>query len=138
MRAIPGSGPPDVLLVGDENGALSPYDPVTGLEGAPVATFPSAVFSFAAADFNRDGIADYAAATQNHVRIHDGQTGLALWVSPYLVLDPDAGESLLAGDFDGDSVTDILVATTSGIVRFEAPLLVLFADGFESGDTSNW
>ncbi len=138
MRAIPGSGPPDVLLVGDENGALSPYDPVTGLEGAPVATFPSAVFSFAAADFNRDGIADYAAATQNHVRIHDGQTGLALWVSPYLMLDPEAGDSLLAGDFDGDSVAEILVATDNGIVKFEAPLLALFADGFESGDTSNW
>ncbi len=138
LKALPGTGPPEILLLANEDGAIVPYDPVTGLAGPPVATFPSAVYAFALADFNRDGISDFAAATEGHIRVHDGQTGLALWVSPYLVLDPDAGESLLAGDFDGDSVTDILVATTSGIVRFEAPLLVLFADGFESGDTSNW
>lgn len=138
LQALPGSGPPEILLLANDDGEIVPYDPVTGLAGAAVASFPSAVYAFALADFNRDGIVDFAAATEGHIRVHDGQTGLALWVSPYLVLDADAGESLLAGDFDGDSVADILVATMSGIVRFEAPLLALFADGFESGDTSHW
>ncbi len=45
---------------------------------------------------------------------------------------------LLAGDLDRDTVPEILVATLDGIVHFEAPLLLIFANGFESGDTSNW
>jgi hypothetical protein len=50
----------------------------------------------------------------------------------------DARPPLLAGDFDGNRVPEILIATQDGIAHFEAPLWVLFADGFGSGDTSNW
>jgi hypothetical protein len=32
----------------------------------------------------------------------------------------------------------VLVATEFGLAMFEAPLLTLFADGFESGDTTHW
>ncbi len=138
MQTLPGTGPPEVLLVASADGAIVPYDPVSGLEGSPIVTFPSTVFSFGLADFNRDGVSDFAAATEGHVRVHDGESGLPLWVSPYLVLDPDAGGSLLVGDFDGDSLAEILVATPSGIVKFEAPLVAVFVDGFESGDTSHW
>jgi hypothetical protein len=138
MVALPGSGPPETLLVAKQGGTIVAYDPMTGTEGAPVATFPSTVFSFGIADFNRDGVSDVAAVSGNHVRVHDGSNGLPLWVSPYLDIESYPSVALLVGDLDRDSVADILVATYFGIVKFEAPLLAIFADGFESGDTSNW
>lgn len=138
MTALPGTGPPEILLVAKEGGTIVPYDPITGTEGAAVATFPSTVYSFGLADFNRDGVADIAAVSGDHVRVHDGSSGLPLWVSPFLDIAAYPSVALLVGDLDHDSVAEILVATYFGIVKFEAPLLAIFADGFESGDTSNW
>ncbi len=138
MTALPGTGPPEMLLVAKEGGTVVAYDPMTGTEGAAVATFPSTVYSFGIVDFNRDGVSDVAAVSGNHVRVHDGSSGLPLWVSPYLDIETYPRVALLVGDLDRDSVAEILVTTVSGIVKFEAPLLAIFADGFESGDTSNW
>lgn len=138
MAALPGTGPPEVLLVAKEGGTIVAYDLITGTEGAAVATFPSTVYSFGIADFNRDGVYDVAALTENHVRVHDGSSGLPLWVSPHLEIAPYPSVALLVGDLDRDSVAEILVGTYYGIVKFEAPLFVIFTDGFESGDTSGW
>ncbi|MBP9145360.1 MAG: VCBS repeat-containing protein [Thermoanaerobaculia bacterium] len=138
---VPGSGPPALLLAGLANGDVVPADPISGLLGPPVAAFPAAAHAMGIADFDRDGVADLVATIGNHVQVLDGQTGLPVWVSPYLRLSEFFSVPrlpLLAGDLDRDTVPEILVATLDGIVHFEAPLLLIFANGFESGDTSNW
>lgn len=137
----PGPGSSSVLLAGLSNGAVVPVDPLTGLQGPSVTMLPYAAMAMGIADFNRDGVADLAAVTGLHVQVQDGKTGLPLWISPFLRLAENfilPRLPLLVGDLDGDSVPEILVATLDGIVHFEGPLLLVFADGFESGNTSNW
>ena len=141
MIVASGSGPPPTLLAGLASGEVAPLDPLTGLLGPPLVAFPFAPMSIGLADFNRDGVADLAAVVGTHVQVKDGQTGLPLWTSPYLRLAENLllpRLPLLVGDLDHNRVPEILVATLDGIVKFEAPLFSVFADGFESGDTSNW
>ncbi len=135
---LPGSGPPELMFLAKNDGSIVAFDPITGTEGPEIASFPSTVYSFAFADFNRDGTYDVAAVLENQVRIHDVSSGLPLWVSPFLEISTFPKVPLLVGDLDHDSVPEILVSTYYGIVKFEAPLFVIFTDGFESGDTSNW
>ncbi len=138
MLSLPGSGLPELMLIAKDDGTIVTFDPLTGSEGAQVASFPEPVKSFRLADMNRDGVLDLVAALEHHIWVLDGQNGLPLWVSPYLVLAYNATESLLVGDLDNNSVAEILVSTQYGLVKFGAPMDALFADGFESGDTSNW
>ncbi len=138
MNPAPAGSPPEQLLVGRSNGDIVPFDPTTGITGASVASFPGPVLAFGFADFNRDGTLDVAALLEDHFEVNDGETGLAFYVSPYLGGTANWADSFQVGDFDGNSVAEILVATGVGVALFEAPLFALFADSFESGDTSNW
>jgi hypothetical protein len=133
----PAGSPPEQLLVGRSNGDIVPFDPRPGLRPS-VASFPGPVLAFGFADFNRDGTLDVAALLEDHFEVNDGETGLAFYVSPYLGGTANWADSFQVGDFDGNSVAEILVATGVGVALFEAPLFALFADSFESGDTSNW
>ena len=45
---------------------------------------------------------------------------------------------LRLGDFDRNTVPEIIVNFDIGVAVFEGPLFPVFADGFESGDTSAW
>lgn len=138
LLVVPASSPPDLLLVGQGAGNIVAFDPVTGAAGSSIALFPEAVQAFGLADFNRDGTLDIAALLENHFEVQDGETGLTLYVSPYLGYYVGGTESFQVGDFDGNRVPEILAPTGSGLAFFDGPLLFLFADGFESGDTSNW
>lgn len=138
MNPAPATGNAQELLVGRSTGEIVPFDPTTGVAGPAIVTFPGPVEAFGFADFDRDGTADVAALLGDHFEVKDGETGSTLYVSPHLGSNGIPPESFRVGDFDGNRVADILVATGAGIARFEAPLYSLFADGFESGDTSNW
>jgi hypothetical protein len=138
MNPAPAGSPPQELLVGRSNGDIAPFDPVTGATGASIAQFSDPVLAFGFADFNRDGTLDIAALLEDHFVVHNGETGLTLYVSPYIGEVASWADSFQVGDFDGNGVPEIVIATRVGVALFEAPLIVLFADGFESGDTSNW
>ncbi len=138
LNVLPASVVPEPLLVGRSDGGLASFDPLTGGVGATIASFPQGIAAFGFADFNRDGTLDIAALLENHFEIQDGETGVTLFTSPYLGYLVGAAESFLVGDFDGNTVPEILVATGAGLALFEAPLFAIFTDGFESGDTSNW
>lgn len=131
-------GPGNQLLLGNTDGSIVPIDPLTGNTGPPLALFPERVEAFAVGDFNRDGVADIAAAGGGHLRVHDGAGGAIVWTSPFLGDWAGQEEALLVGDFDGDSIPELVVGTGVGATVFESPLFVLLSDGFESGDTSAW
>lgn len=133
----PTAGAPE-LLVGRSTGEIVPFDPTTGIAGPAIATFPGPVEAFGFADFDRDGAVDVAALLGDHFEVQDGETGLTLYAGPHLGSNGIPPESFLVGDFDGNSVPEILVATAGGVALFRAPLFLVFSDGFESGDTSNW
>lgn len=134
----PDLGPPQSLVLGREDGAVLLFEPLSGTEGAVLATFPETVEDFAFADFDRDGTLDVAALLPQRLEIQDGETGQTMWTSPYLGALNDIKGPLLVGDLDGDSVPELLIGTYYGFALFEGPLFSVFTDGFESGDTSNW
>ncbi len=138
MNAAPAGGPSGQLLVGRSNGEIVPFDPVTGATGTSLAHFSGPVRAFGFADFDRDGTLDIAALLADHFEVHDGDSGLTLYVSPYIGEVDSWADSFQVGDFDGNTVPEILIATRVGVALFEAPLIVIFADGFESGSTANW
>lgn len=136
---VPLAGPaPETLLVGQASGSIVPFDPLTGVAGAAIATFSEGVAAIGIADFDRDGTLDIAALLESHFEIRSGETGATLYTSPYLGDLNGTAEAFRVGDFDGNSVPEILVGTGAGLALFEAPLFSIFADGFESGSTSNW
>ena len=137
MNPAPAGSPPE-LLVGRSNGDIVPFDPVTGATGTSIAAFPEPVLAFGFADFDRDGTLDVAALLEDHFEVNDGKTGATLYVSPFLGGIANWADSFQVGDFDGDSVAEILIATGVGVALFEAPLFAVFIDGFESGGTGNW
>ncbi len=138
MTPAPSTGPPSQLLLGRSNGEIVSFNMKTGAVGAAIATFPGPVLAFGFADFDRDGTLDVAALLEDHFEVQDGESGLTLYIGPHLGSYGVQAESFLVGDFDGNTVPEILIGTESGVALFKAPLFVLFADGFESGDTSNW
>ncbi len=138
MSSGPDPVPPQSLVLGREDGTVLPFEPLSGTEGSAISVFPEAVEALAFTDFDRDGTLDLAALMPQRLEIRNGATGLTMWTSPYLGELNDPKGPLLVGDFDGDSVPELLVGTYYGFALFEGPLFALFADGFESGDTSNW
>ncbi len=138
LHVPPAIASPGLLLVGQEAGGIVQLDPLTGTVGLPIAVFPDGIAAFGLADFNRDGTLDIAALLEDHFEVQDGETGATLYVSPYLGYLVGAGESFLVGDFDGNRVPEILAPTGAGLALFAGPLYLVFADGFETGDTSNW
>ena len=61
-----------------------------------------------------------------------------IYASPYL--HPLAGysDNLRLADLDRNGVAEVLVGTYVGAAVIETPMIQVFADGFESGDTSAW
>ncbi len=138
LETLPANGPAPSVLLGHYDGTIATVDPFTGTGGSAITTLPDAVLAFGFADFDRDGTLDIAVRLEDRFAIVDGETGLTLYTSPYLGHSYDDAESFLVGDLDSDPALEVLVATEFGLAMFEAPLLTLFADGFESGDTTHW
>lgn len=138
MNPAPSTGNAQELLVGRSTGEIVPFDPTIGTAGPAIATFPGPVEAFGFADFDRDGTADLAALLGDHFEVKDGETGSTIYVSPHLGSNGIPPESFRVGDFDGNTVPEILVATAAGVALFRAPLFLVFSDSFESGDTSSW
>jgi len=132
--------PAEHLFLGLSNGDVAEIDLENGDVGAPIATFPGGVQAIELVDLTRDGVEDVVAAVEDgHLYLFDGALQIVTWESPYLgYLGSVRADKMLAGDFDGDTVPDLLIQTRTGIFAFEGPLLALFADGFESGGTTGW
>jgi hypothetical protein len=113
-----------VVLTGPTDGSAQTFTLAGGdslaAAGPRVAPFPgfTGAIRSAIADFNGDGIADFAfgtgAGTAAQVRVIDGATGGDL-VGPTLVLDGfGGGVYLAAGDVDRDGKAELAVSADAG------------------------
>lgn len=93
-------------------------------------------------DLNRDGVQDVIAGSfDTNVYAMDGKNGDVLWFYP-------TGNRVFSvypvGDLTGDGIPEVAVGTQDTVnnvvvhVLDGGAALVLFSDGFESGDTSAW
>ncbi|GMU63783.1 MAG: hypothetical protein AMXMBFR36_00570 [Acidobacteriota bacterium] len=128
---------PAVVFVGTFGGDVAALDLSSGQLASPIASFGGPIRGLRCADLDRDGLHDLAIGAEGRLFVHAGGDS-SVWESPFL--DPLAAEenSIYVADLGANSVPDLLVNSRVGFVVFEAPLFVLFSDGFESGDTAQW
>jgi outer membrane protein assembly factor BamB len=146
LEDVTGDGKPEVIASSWENavtvlngadGSLVWKTPVGTVNGGDVWT------ARAIGDLDGDGHEDVIAGSFDyHVYALDGIDGHVLWAY-------DTGNRVFSvapvGDLDGDGFPEVAAGTQdthSSVVVYvldgNAGLTVLFADGFESGDTSAW
>jgi outer membrane protein assembly factor BamB len=120
------------------SGALMEVDPTTGQSQPPMAVYPNGACALRIGDLDRDATPDFTLVSEGVLIVRGGAQQADLWS----IRLPDDGaafrDRLWVGDFDHDSVPEILSDTGAGFAIFEAPLFSVFTDGFESGDTSAW
>lgn len=126
------------LVIGSVGGEVQVLDPVSGGVSQPLADYGAPIESLRIADFDRDGAPDLALCVGGHLIVRGGAQASDLYVSPYLHSRAGYSDSLAIADLDGNTVPEILVGTYQGLAVFEVPMSLVFADGFESGDTSAW
>jgi hypothetical protein len=135
------SGPGFDLLVSGESGAIRTLDLASGQLSAPIASFPAPVNSIRVADVTRDGVADWVVLVDDHIVVRDGALEVEVWSGPDLGWDSgyhSFREALWIEELPGSAPPWIFASLREGIVAFEAPLIPIFLDGFESGDTDAW
>jgi hypothetical protein len=134
---IDGTAPAEIL-VGTISGSVARLDASTGALSPIIPAIGDRIESLRLADATRDGLPDFIYSDGNHVRVWGGAETTEIWRSPYLNVRAGMSDGLYVEDVDANSVLDILVDFGLGFAIFESPLFDLFADGFESGDTSAW
>ncbi len=113
-----------VVLTGPTDGSARIYqlsgDGTLAPTGAPQYPFPgfTGVIRSTVADFNADGVPDYAFATgagpAATVRIFDGATGADLVPSTTVLGGFTGGTFLAAGDIDRDGLAELAVSADAG------------------------
>jgi hypothetical protein len=132
-------GDPELeIVVGTEAGTVAELDPLTGMLSAAWTTFGDTVTALRLADMDRDGQLDVIVVVDGRIQVWSPATQTTLWTSPFLGAQAGADDTLWAGNLDLDAAPEIAINLGSGVALFEGPLGGVFADGFESGDTSAW
>ena len=127
------------IVTGTSGGDVAVLDPETGQLDPPLASFGTdPIAALRVVDVTRDGIADLVVVVGGHLIVRDGDQATIVWTSPHLGFDAGEQDRLWVADLDDDGVPELAVLTHLGFAIFEAPLLIVFGDGFESGDASNW
>ena len=126
------------LLIGSNGGEIGEIDVATGQLSPPLFDVNIPVEGLRFGDLTRDAVADFVLLAGGELRLLDGSTGLEVWRSPFVGESFGAEDRLALIDSDVDSLLEIVVDTSRGFAIFEAPEFDVFADGFESGDTSAW
>jgi hypothetical protein len=126
------------IVTGGTDGSISILDAATGQLGPELGSFPDQIFALRVADTTVDGVLDFNVVSGYALGVWGGAEGEVVWTGPYL--GPAAGynDTLWVDDYDLDTGPELAVNTGYGFAIFEAPLLRIFRDGFESGDTSAW
>ena len=120
------------------SGNVATLDPLSGQPGPSLASLGARIETLRVADTTRDGSPDLHAIVGRHLVVYDLAQGLVAWTSPFLGRRSGEYDTLWIGNFDADAAPELAVNIQSGFAIFESPLFALFADGFESGDTSAW
>ncbi|MBZ0111814.1 MAG: VCBS repeat-containing protein [Thermoanaerobaculia bacterium] len=132
LSDIDGMGTEEIL-VGTFDGFIKTIDSTTGNSSVVSGPFGGPIDAIDRATF---------AGLNRYVVVVDGVLGVysSLTAAPDSLLDlgPEAGayNTLFISNVSGDS--RILVNTMTGVAEIEVGSNILFADGFESGNTSAW
>lgn len=132
------SGSTGTVIIGTFDGDLAALDLTTGELQPPLASYDETIGSIRVGDLDRDGVPDLVVGVADHVTVRSGADGTPLWTSPFLYRGGADWDSIYVDDFDDNTVPEIMVGFEVGFAIFEAPLTVIFADGFESGGTGEW
>lgn len=131
-------GDPELdILLGNEMGDVAVLDIDTRSVGPPILLLDTWIHAIAAADLGGDPSPELVIRDEDRIRVFGGVPLTQLWASPYLG-PVGSAEPLLVGNVDTDLDWEILALSRSSIAAFELAFPGLFADGFESGDTSAW
>lgn len=134
-------GPGNDLLVSGESHTIRALDLSSGELSAPIASYAGPVNSIRAADVTRDGVVDWVVLVEDRIVVRDGALGADIWTGPDLGWEssyPPFAEALWVEEGPGQAPPWIYASLREGIIAFEAPLIPVFLDGFESGDTGAW
>jgi hypothetical protein len=126
------------IVVGTSSGLIEAIHPTTGDPTLLAGPFAGAIDGLALLDLTGDGTEDLVFAAADRLHLIDGATLQPEWVSDDLGTGVGRSDSLLVADLDGDESVEIWVnAGAIGHFVFEVSNVV-FADGFEIGDTTSW
>ncbi len=120
--------PDGVIVAGSDGGGLPTVAVFDAITGGPKFSFNAYDPGFrggvrvAAADVNRDGVADIitgaGASGGPHVRVFDGRTGAQLpgLIGSFFAFDPgfQGGIFVAGGDINGDGFADVIVGADAG------------------------
>jgi hypothetical protein len=127
------------VLAARTSGELARFDPLTGAWGPAIATVD--FWSYVAlGDLFGDANDEIVVISDETIAVLDSTDGSALWTVPGTVGFDGASGAIRILDLDGDDRNELLVQDGLSLVVFgrRGLGLVLFADGFESGDRSSW
>ncbi|NJL29469.1 MAG: hypothetical protein HC897_17075 [Thermoanaerobaculia bacterium] len=128
------------VMVGTQDGAILRIHPGTGAVAQTLASYGGRIDGLRAAHVDADAVVDLVLGLGGTLLLHDGATALPVWQSPYLGTGTGADDALIVADLDADGVVEAMIGTVRGVViyRLGNDPDVIFADGFESGDTTGW
>jgi len=135
-------GDPEMDVVGGigtyGTSQLAEIDPWTGAIQPAIATFDDPVRAIRIAEMTGDAQLDFVVVSGSKALVIDGETTNIVWESPDLGSEAQGSNDLELADLGGSNRPEILVNLGVGFAVFGVVDLVLFADGFESANTSAW
>jgi hypothetical protein len=127
-----------VAGLGSYESDLVEIDPWSGATSAPIASFQGAITTVRLAEMTGDAQLDYVLLVDSTIVILDGTDASLAWQSPFLGPGAAGPERLHLLELGGDSRPEIVVNLGRGLAVFGDAVFSAFADGFESGDWSEW
>lgn len=131
--------PPRITL-GTANGRIRALDAPSGQITEIAGPFAAEITGLDVVDLNQDGHDDILFGESGTLKLFDGKSRQIVWESEFVGEDVGQMDSLLVADVDRDGALEIVANTGFGVLLLEAVAtdLEVFADGFETGDTSAW
>ncbi|GMU66210.1 MAG: hypothetical protein AMXMBFR36_24840 [Acidobacteriota bacterium] len=117
---------------------LAEVDPWTGAIQPAIATFDDPIRAIRIAEMTGDAQVDFVVLSGPKAFVIDGSTTNIVWESPHLGPEAEGSRDLELADLGGSDRPEIIVNLGVGFAVFGVVDLILFDDGFESGDTSAW
>jgi len=127
-----------VASLGSYESDLVEIDPWSGTASAPIASFGGSVTTVRLAEMTGDTQPDYVLLVESTIVILDGTDASLAWQSPFLGPGAAGSERIHLLELGGDSRPEIVVNLGRGFAVFGDAVFSAFADGFESGDCSEW
>jgi outer membrane protein assembly factor BamB len=125
------------IVLGGAFGDVSVLDLATGTLEPPIVSYPDRIRAVVSAGPLGGAGGELLIWAGDRLHLFDVAASTERWTSPFLGI-PGSYAPLFVGNLDAAPDWEIVAQTWSSLVAFDLPFDALFADGFESGDTSAW